>query len=467
MIVESVLRSIGQTSALAEAATLIVAVSGGCDSVAMLHILRALRTRLDLALHVASLDHGIRGEAGQDDVNFVRGLAERWQLPCTTARVNVPALAREWDVGLEAAARRARYDFLATVAQEENSNCVAVGHHARDQAETILMRIARGSGTRGLGGMRVVSPMPFHPSITLFRPLLSLSREQLEAYCAGQDLSYRHDETNEDTAFSRNYLRHEVLAKLTRLNPDLLGAFGRLADSAAVDEDFFAEVINTEVLPSVHKTDGAWRMNRQDFDMLHPALQRRLLREAFRRLAGEADGLSHKLTLDLLAWAQEARVGAARDFGASVELYIDYADLWVRRKGSHLAIASYRLIPRDTDLRITPTTPFARHGLNISIVCAAEKPRAALALALKEGCEVRLRTRRTGDRFKPKGMGGRSRKLKDWMIDRKIPRYLRDRVPLVTVDGDIIAICLKQTWHMSEPDPSISREDSSRVLTLL
>ena len=467
MITESVLRSIGRTSALAEAETLVVAVSGGCDSVALLHILRSLSKRLDLALHIASLDHGIRGEAGQHDVNFVRGLARRWQLPCTTARVNVPTLAQEWGVGLEAAARRARYDFLATVAQQENCDCVAVGHHARDQAETILMHIVRGSGVRGLGGMRAVSPMPFHPSITLFRPLLSLPRDQLEAYCTAQDLSYLHDETNEDTAFSRNYLRHEVLAKLTRLNPDLLGAFGRLAESAAVDEDFFAETINTQVLPSVHKTDGAWRIGRQDFDALHPALQRRMLREAFRWLASETASLSHKLTLDHLAWAQEARVGSSRDLGALVELYIDYDDLWIRRKGSHLASASYRLIPQATDLKITPTTPFARHGLSISIACPAEKPRASFALALKCGWEVRLRTRRPGDRFRPKGMGGQSRKLKDWMIDRKIPRYLRDRVPLVTVDGDIVAICFRQTWHVSELDPSIFREDSSLVLTLV
>ena len=466
MIVDSVLRSIGGAGVFAEAGTLIVAVSGGCDSIALLHILRGLRKRLDLALHVASLDHGIRGEAGQHDVNFVRGLAERWQLPCTTARVDVPALTREWGVGLEAAARRARYDFLAAVAQQENSNCVAVGHHALDQAETILMHIVRGSGTRGVGGMRAVSPMPFHPSITLFRPLLSLSRDQLEAYCAARNLAYLHDETNDDVSFSRNYLRQDILTRLARLNPDLLAAFGRLADSAAVDEDFFAEAINSQVLPSVHKTDGAWRMGRQDFDALHPALQRRLLREAFRRLADEAASLPHKLTLDLLAWAQQARVGASRDLGASVELYIDYDDLWIRQKGSRLASASYRLIPHDTDLKVTSSTPFARHGLSISIARGAEKSRASIALALKDGCEVRLRTRRPGDRFKPKGMGGQSRKLKDWMIDRKIPRYLRDRMPLVTVDGDIIAICLGRTWHMSEPDPSISREDSTLVLTL-
>ena len=466
MIAERVLQSDELTHALAGSSTLVVAVSGGCDSVALLHILLALRERLDLSLHVASLDHGIRGAAGQRDVDFVSGLAERWQLPCTTALVDVPALAGEWGKGLEAAARRARYDFLARVAQRVGCNCVAVGHHANDQSETVLMHIIRGSGARGLGGMRAVSPMPFHPSITLLRPLLSQSRDQLEAYCAAHDLSYLHDKTNEDRSYTRNYLRHEVLVRLTRLNPDLLGAFGRLAESAAVDEDFFDDMLDSLLLSIVEKTDSAWRMDRQDFRALHPALQRRLLRRAYHELAGESASLSYRLTLDVVAWTQHARVGKMRELGDLVELYIDYDDMWIRRKGSHLSAEGHRLIPRETDEQITTSTPFARHGLRVSIAEATTLPDSGASLRLKTGCEVRLRTRRPGDRFRPRGMGGHSRKLKDWMIDRKVSRYLRDRVPLVTVDGAVFAISLGQTWHLSEPDLSFSPDECSQVLVL-
>ena len=467
MIVDSDLRTIERAIAFAERSTLIVAVSGGCDSVALLHILRSLRERLNLTLHVAALDHGIRGDAGQRDVGFVRDLAESWDLPCSTARVDVPALAGDWGVGLETAARRARYDYLARVAQQEGSSIVAVGHHALDQAETILMHIIRGSGGRGLSGMRNVSPMPYYPAITLLRPLLSISRDQLVAYCAAHSLVYRRDETNEDRAYTRNYLRHEILDRLRRLNPDLLAAFGRLAESAAVDEEYFAEVIDSLARRLIRKEGGAWRILRQEFATLHPALQRRLLREAFRQLAGDSAGLSHKLTLDLLAWAAQTRVGAKRDLGASVELYIDYDAIWIRRTGSDLMFASHRFVPRGTDERVTPSTPYMRHGLRVAIADATEKPDGGVAFVLRAGCEVRLRTRRPGDRFKPKGMGGHSRKLKDWMIDRKIPRYLRDCVPLVTVDGAIVAICLGQSWRLAEPDPSLAGDDSSRLLILM
>lgn len=466
MIGESVFQTIRQSEALAESVKVIVAVSGGCDSVALLHILRSLQTRLGMELHVASLDHGIRGEAGQFDLRFVRDLAERWQLPCTVERVDVPKLAQSWNMGLEAAARRARYDFLATVAQQESSRCVALGHHANDQAETILMHITRGSGTRGLGGMRILSPMPLHPTIMLLRPLLSLSRNQLEAYCAEHRLAFQHDESNSDTQFSRNFLRHEVVQKLIRLNPDALGAFIRLAESAAVDEDYFAEVIAAKAMIVVAKSERAWRIDKMMFFALHPALQRRLLREAIRQLGDAYSTLSHNLTLDLIAWSMDARTGALRDVGSSIQLRVDYEHLCIVRRGMQMMPEGYRLIPRNTDVRITSSAPYARHGLNISLVTDSANKETDSTLLLAAGCEVRLRTRRPGDRFKPKGMGGQTRKLKNWMIDRKIPRYIRDQIPLLCVDDVVSAICLGQTWHRAERGQSTASKKYSYFLTL-
>ena len=408
----------------------------------------------------------MRGEAGQRDVIFVRGLAEQWQLPCTVGQADVPKLARQWGIGLEAAARRARYDFLARVAHQESSACVAVGHHANDQAETILMHIVRGSGARGLGGMRILSPMPFHPEIELFRPLLSLSRVQLESYCSAQKLTYRRDESNYETDYRRNYLRHNVVGKLFRLNPDVLGAFARLIESVTVDEDFLSEVVEAQLTQIGEQLDGAWRIGRYEFCDMHPALQRRLLRQVFRRVSGDSLGLSHAVTLELVAWAQSARTGAKRDIGASIEMVIDYDDIWIKRQGIQLTPPGYRLIPSDTDISISSSAPYAQHGLTISITDPSAVIAGSSRFVLKAGCDLRLRTRRPGDRFKPKGMGGQSRKLKDWMIDRKVPRYLRDGIPLVTADGEVIAICLGRNWHLAEPDPPKLVEDSSPVLNL-
>ena len=184
-------------------------------------------------------------------------LASRWRLPYTVDHADVARLSAEWGIGIEAAARRARYAFLARVAREQGSQCVAVGHHALDQAETMLMNIARGSGISGLRGMQIVAEMPNHQDIRLIRPLLRISKDELGTYCHEHNLTYRVDETNADIGYSRNFVRHEALSRLTRLNPELLSAFERLSESAAVHEEFMAASFEATVTPLLSQSLGA------------------------------------------------------------------------------------------------------------------------------------------------------------------------------------------------------------------
>ena len=453
MILDQVLNAIAATDAIGPGDTVIAAVSGGCDSVALLHILLALRDKLAMRLVVASLDHGIRGAAGQRDLDFVAELARRWQLPFRAGHADVPALARAWRCGLEAAARRARYDFLAGAARQTGSQLVATGHHADDQAETLLMRIVRGSGSGGLAGMRSLAPLPYHADIKLCRPLLAFSRAQLLAYCARHKLNYRSDASNDDRRYSRNFLRHEIMPRLKQLNPDALGAFARLADTAALEDDFLQELMRTQVLPALDIDAQAWRIPERDFAAWHPALRRRLLREAYHQLAGGQASLSHAMTLEIMAWAEDAKVGVKRDLGAGLEIYADYTDLLIQRAGSQPVPSGYRLIPAAADIGITPDAPIADFGLRIAMTDTFPAGHSRWALPLRPGLTPRLRTRKPGDRFKPRGMGGRSRKLKSWMIDRKLPRYLRDRIPLVAADEQILAICLGDAWHLAHCPP--------------
>ena len=466
MIRGAVLKTMRQNDALADVRTVIVAVSGGCDSVALLHVLRCLQACLGIELHVASLNHGIRGEAGQRDLDFVVELAEGWRLPITTGQADVTALAKEWGIGIEEAARRARYNFLAEVAQERGSNCVAVGHHLLDQAETILMNIVRGSGTRGLRGMQIVAQMPYHAQIRLIRPLLAVSRDELEAYCRQSALQFRLDESNYDTAYRRNFVRHEVISRLKKLNPDVLDAFARLADSAGVDEDFIAAQFESIVKPVIQVSADSWRISWNTFSKLHPALQRRFIRKAFRQLSDGTSTLSHAVTQELIAGSRRIRVGGRRDLGDSVQLRVDYNDLYIERAGSQVDTGSYRLIPSGTDKRIELGTSLEAHGIK---VCFSSRPRShssGVRLHLPIDMEVRLRTRRRGERLKPKGMGGQSRKIKDWMIDRKIPRAIRDQIPLMCGDGEIIAICLGDTWHLADLSHVVRKHRSLATLFL-
>lgn len=450
MILDRVLDTIRRHDAIARGELVIVAVSGGSDSVALLHILNRSKDALGIELHVASLNHGLRREDGQLDLDLVACLASRWCLPYTLGHADVPRLSVIWGIGIEAAARRARYEFLARVASEQGGCCVAVGHHALDQAETILMNIVRGSGARGLRGMRVVSDMPHHAGIRLVRPLLHVAKHEVEAYCREYKLPFHVDESNADTRLRRNFLRHEVIPKLTRLNPDLLAAFERLAEAASVDEDFIAAQIEETVMPLVKVRADHWQMQPANFAVLHPALQRRFLQTACRQLSGGSVALSHTLTLELIAWSREAGTGSRRDISGDLQIRMGYGALSIERKEAVDDQDQYRLIPIETDEPLRLGSPFELQGLTIGLSPGDNAGGEGVKLQLPARLEIRLRTRRPGDRFKPRGMGGRSRKIKGWMIDRKIPRGIRDRIPLVCADGAVIAICLGETWHLAE-----------------
>lgn len=466
MILESVLNTLRRREAFALGELAVVAVSGGSDSVALLHLLMRLREALGIDLHVASLNHGLRGEAGQRDLDFVADLAARWRLPFTIDQTDVARLSADWGIGLEHAARRARYAFLARVAREQGSACVAVGHHALDQAETIVMNIARGSGVGGLRGMSVVSPMPEQGDIRLLRPLLGVSKDELQSYCRQQDLPFRIDETNADIGYSRNFVRHEVLSRLTRLNPDLLRAIERLAESAMVDEEFIAACFETAVMPLLRISPGRWQISNDNFASLHSALQRRFIRKAHQMVALEPAALSHAQVVDLVAWSQAARVGDRRDMSGAVQMRVGYDGIGIERKDAVLQYEGYRLIPAATDRQLALDAPFLDHGLAICLSPTEEAGLGGLSLRLPAELELRLRTRRPGDRFAPKGMGGHSRKIKRWMIDRKIPRAIRDRIPLVCADGEVIAICCGDAWHLADTTRFRTLESNSVTLSL-
>ncbi len=456
-------KALRKPGALGQSAALLVAVSGGADSVALLHALWPLQDQLGIRLHVASLDHGLRGEAGQRDQAFVAALAADWRLSCTVAAVDVPLLSREWGVGIEAAARRARYDFLAQVAKQVAIDCVAVAHHADDQAETILMHIARGSGLRGLRGMRPVSTLPGQPDIRLLRPLLGCSRADIEAYCAQHKLTFCTDASNSDLRYRRNFIRSEIIPRLQRLNPAVVGALQRLGESAAVDQDFLMQQFAQVAQPKLNKSIDRWRIGKADYFSLHAALRRRILLAAVEKLADGSAGLRHDLAIELDAWARDARVGACRDVGAGLRLRCDYDGLVVEKSGAMPEPGRYRLVAKDTDIKLAAGQTVSLGSISLRVGLAAETGQLA-SLQVPAHAELRLRTRRRGDGFKPQGLGGRSRKLKDWMIDRKIPRLLRDQIPLLCADEAIVAICLADTWQLAEIDSPVGSPRISIVL---
>jgi tRNA(Ile)-lysidine synthetase-like protein len=446
-------------------APVVVAVSGGPDSLCLLHVLNRLCADLGFTLHIAHLDHQIRGEESAAEARFVAGLAHDWGLPATVAASDVPEFARAQRLNLHAAARVARYTFLAQVAQSIGAQAVAVAHHANDQAETVLLHLLRGAGAEGLRGMRpavaweewapaedggwktddgIRNPASsiryapssiFHPA-RLIRPLLQITREQIERYCAEHHLEPRQDPSNFDLDATRNRLRHDLLPHLIEYNPHVVAALGRTAAICADEHDFIGKALDA-VWPRLASTradgidiDGAvWHE-------LHPALQRAALRRAHALLApGATLGLQHVEHARALI---ERGVGRRAELPGGIVLTAGYGGAFT------LGVPALPAAPQLAE----PVIELPREGRvdlgggwAIEIARRAGPPPAAttawevvLDAATLAGPLV-ARRRRPGDRL---ALSQGSRRLQDLFVDAKVPRPLRADWPIIATPVAVV-----------------------------
>ncbi len=425
-------RTLVEQCLVAPGCRLLLAVSGGNDSLAMLHLLHNLQRDLELELYVASLDHGWRGAAGAEDAAFVRQEAEALGLEVT--------LGAAAGLRSEADARRARYDFLASSATEVGASCVVTAHHADDQVETILLNLLRGSGLRGLAGMRSRAELPGHPHLTLLRPLLDVPRHELRAWGHRQGLEPRQDASNDDRRLRRNRLRHDILPLLRDFDPRVERSLLRLAENASRDYDYLQRQVQEAAETGMRRSEQRVRLSRSTFNALHPALQGHLTLNALRDLGGTKAGAEH--VKRLVALAASGRTGQACNLPGGIRLRIEYGDLVLERIGAEEDWPGPLLTARQAlEVRLPGSTAlpdrkwklvFSRQGM--------EGVDAWQCLSLPPAAAVTLDTRRPGDRFHPPGMNGRSQSLKKWMINHQIPRSVRMEIPLLRVDGQIAAV---------------------------
>lgn len=281
---------------------IVAAVSGGPDSVCLLYILSGLREELGIELHVAHLNHQLRGAESDADAAYVAGLARRLRIPATIESRDVRAYRAQHRLTLEEAAREVRYNFLAGVAEQAGSEKVAVGHTADDHAETVLMHVIRGSGTRGLLGLLPVSRWPSSGhSLTVIRPLLELSRQDTVAYCQMHHLKPRTDTSNLSAEPFRNRIRRHLLPELRKYNPQITEALLRLARTSMEDMDYIeneAHRLHGKVLKI---ETGSVVIDKQSLLALPPALQRQLLRSSIESLLGNLKDIEAVHIEDIIA----------------------------------------------------------------------------------------------------------------------------------------------------------------------
>ena len=459
--------------ALASGETVILGVSGGPDSLCLLHVMRRLAPTLGIKLHVGHLDHGIRGDEAEEDARYVREICRDWETPCTLERADVPALAAAKGLAIEEEARRARYAFLADLARRLGSGAVAVAHHADDQVETVLMHLLRGSGMAGLRGMRpaswvdemrLVEGAARPPRVRLLRPLLYVSRAEIEAYCLAHEIKPRYDRSNLDQTYYRNRLRHELIPILETYNPNIRAVLQRMAEVIAADYELLREQIERAwarvVVLDRSGDEDQERYIVYDLDLLRDlplALQRSLVREGIHRLRRTLRNINWVHVDSALDVLKAGRTGAVATLPQGLALTLGYHDATMADMEQVVLGASRpRLWAEPLAVPIGGVVALPQRGDSSPpheawLLETAVYPRDAIPSAPDDNQDVytayldadclreplALRTRREGDAFYPLGLG-HSQKLRDFMINNKIPRQERATAPLMICGADIV-----------------------------
>jgi tRNA(Ile)-lysidine synthase len=412
----------------------IVAVSGGSDSVALLCVLRELQQQGEVTVAaVAHFNHRLRGAASDEDEAFVRALATSVSLPVVVDTADVAGVARIERTSLEQAGRRLRYEFLGRAAASFSTERVAVGHTRDDQAETVLMRLVRGAGPVGMAGI--------HPRAGLIvRPLLDTTRRELRDYLSERRIAFREDASNLDVSIARNRVRHELLALLKeRFSPGIVDTLARDAEIAREDAEYFDSIVAAEEGRVIHRTVDGLTIDLPALASYPDALARRLVRRAMELVAPERfvgfDAVES--VLDLADKTSE--MGRQIDVpGQRAERCGDAIVLRVRR-GRGLDRDSERPVAFSYALSVPGEVPLPEAQCRISAELgpdargrdwSAEPAHSAVVAATALAPPLTVRSRQAGDAFRPFGLG-RRKKLQDFFVDRKIRRSLRDRVPIV------------------------------------
>ena len=427
-----VLRTIRRHDLLPAEARVAVAVSGGSDSVALLHLLLELQPaggfRVAGVLHV---HHGLRGAAADADQSFCRTLAASLGLPFVADRIDVRTRAARERRSLEDAARTARYEALTRGAGDLGASRIAVGHTRDDQAETVLLRLMRGAGTGGLVGIR-----PRNGAVV--RPLLDAGRDELTAWLAGRGIPHVEDETNADVRIRRNAVRHCVLPVMREhFGSSVPVAIARHAEVAREDEAVLHAAAAEAASRALRQTPAGLVVELSPLTAAPAAVQRRVIREALLRAGVPEPALDHVLGVARVAQGEASAI----ELPGGVRAVLRDDGVALIAAGSPAVVGAtfcYELtVPGSVWVSEAGRTVAARRADGVPEMLSRPAPPGVFtAIVDADGLSSRLTVRnwKAGDRLKPLGAGGR-KKLQDLFVDRKVPAAERRRLPLV-VDGE-------------------------------
>ncbi|WP_234117043.1 tRNA lysidine(34) synthetase TilS [Clostridium hydrogenum] len=410
----------------------VVAVSGGPDSICLLDLLYKLKSRFEIQICAAHVNHCLRGKEADEDERYVEDFCKELNIKFFCKKVDVNLIASEKKLSSEMAGREVRYNFFEEVKEKFNANKIAIAHNANDNAETMLMRIIRGTGLSGMVGIKAIRDGYF------VRPLIEISRQEIEDYCIENRITPRIDKTNNERLYSRNKIRLDLIPYIkSNFNEDIISALNRLGDLIKVDDDYLQKK-SYEKYNNYCCFDGKNIIINKDAFSEHEAILSRIIRKAVYDLNGSTYNLEKK-HIDDIIYLQKIGTGKKLNLPNKIVISNNYGDICLHVKNEDI-------IKNESIYNVDIEEAGEIKYQDIKIKCELLYNKDEIKVksdrytkyfdADKTGKNMSIRCRREGDRFMPLGMKS-YKKLKDIFINLKIPRDDRNNIPMVCFEDEI------------------------------
>ncbi len=442
---------------------ILVGVSGGPDSVALLHSLNDMKDKYDLSIFGAHLNHGLRSTDSSNDQKFVEKKFSELKIPFVTKQINLNEIVENESSSLENIARIERHKFLFDTSNHFNTSLVALGHHIDDQAETIILHILRGSGLDGIRGMNEISKRKIdNQEINIYRPLLGTSRQDILKYLSEKNINFHIDATNYSTKYTRNSIRHSLMPQLETYNPEIKKSLRRLSESVKYDLIFLEEFAKNQFNEISEITQNQIAFKTQKLLDLSPAILFRVIKHSFTQLTDnhqDIEMIHIKMIESLIKGGTGKKIQLPKNLTA-IKQY-DQLIITTNKNPESLFPEIDKIfsinIPGTTFInnwQITTTSP--KKPFN----CENPSSNIAYIKYNSKNNHLYVRKRKKGDKFLPSGMTNH-KKIQDYMVDQKIPQSLRDRIPLLVNEKDEILWVVG--WRTSELAKTSDEQESLKI----
>ncbi|RDY26189.1 tRNA lysidine(34) synthetase TilS [Romboutsia weinsteinii] len=442
MIFDKVLSTINKYDLIQQGDKIVLGLSGGPDSVCLLHILNRLKPELNIEIYAAHLNHRIRGIEAQKDALYVAKLCEDMGITCFVKSIDVPKYCEQNGVSIEEGARKLRYEMFHEIKENTKSNKIAVGHNLNDQAETVLMRMMRGTGLHGLTGIGYVRDN------VIVRPILDIERSEIENYCQYHNLNPRIDKSNLENIYTRNKVRLELIPYMREnFNSNIVESVVRMSNSLRSDSEYIEKDAEEKFKQVSRITNDSVEIYLDEYISMHNSIKTRILRNAVKQVLGDTNFLDQKHIEDIMDLEGENKINKRISLPRGVFVY---------RKNDRIILTTKEIVNNEISFcyNIPINGFFKIKELDIMLetqVISIDRYKNMKVDKMSKGFDfnkvkggILVRNREQGDKIK---LHAGSKKIKDLFIDLKIPREERCKIPVITDEQGILCV---GDYRMSE-----------------